>query len=136
MKNNTLTKKLLTCGMLAGPVYVGLWMLQIFIREGYDPTRHDLSLLSNGDLGWIQITNFLVSGFLVILGAVGFHRAMQKGKGRIVGPLLLGLATTSLMLWRKSFVPGWVLHTVCNFLGPFLASQAPAIYHELRLFFL
>jgi len=88
---NTLMKKLLTCGMLAGPLYVGLWVLQIFIRKGYDPSRHDLSLLSNGDLGWIQITNFLVSGLLVILGAAGLRHAMQKGKGRIAGPLLLGL---------------------------------------------
>ena len=75
---NTLMKKLLTCGMLAGPLYVGLWVLQIFIRKGYDPSRHDLSLLSNGDLGWIQITNFLVSGLLVILGAAGLRHGRAR----------------------------------------------------------
>lgn len=91
MKKDTLTKKLLTCGLIAGPVYIGLGVLQGFIREGYDPTKHDLSLLSNGELGWIQITNFLVAGLLVILGAAGLKRAMKIGKGRVWGPLLLGL---------------------------------------------
>ena len=52
----------LTCGMAAGPLYILVGIIQIAIRPGFDPTRHALSLLSNGDLGWIQVSNFLMTG--------------------------------------------------------------------------
>ena len=85
------TRSLLTCGVIAGPLYVALGLIQALIRPGYDPTRHDLSLLSNGGLGWIQIANFVVTGLLVIAGAAGMRRAIQGTRGGTWGPLLLGL---------------------------------------------
>jgi Protein of unknown function (DUF998) len=85
----SLDRSLLTAGALAGPVYVGVGLAQALLRPGFDITRHDLSLLANGDLGWIQIGNFLISGLLVIAGAMGLRRTLQTGQGRIWGPLLL-----------------------------------------------
>ena len=85
------TRKLLTCGIIAGPLYIVLGLLQALIRPGYDPTRHDLSLLSNGDLGWIQIANFVLTGLLVIAAAAGMRRAMRSTRGGAWGPLLIGL---------------------------------------------
>lgn len=85
------TNALLTAGMLAGPLYVLLWAVQAVVREGYDPTRHDLSLLSNGDLGWVQITSFILTGAIVIAGAIGMRRALRGGKGRTWAPILLAL---------------------------------------------
>ena len=32
-------------------------LTQAATRAGFDLTRHPLSALSNGDLGWLQITN-------------------------------------------------------------------------------
>lgn len=86
-----LTKALLTCGSIAGPIYILIGLLQIFIREGFDPTRHDLSLMSIGDLGWIQITNFIVTGVLTILCAVGMRRVLRGERAGTWGPLFLGL---------------------------------------------
>lgn len=86
-----LTKVLLTSGMVAGPLYVILGLIQIAIRPGFDITRHSLSLLSNGDLGWIQILNFLVTGALLIAGAAGMKRVLQSGVGRQWAPLMLSL---------------------------------------------
>lgn len=86
-----LTRTLLTCGVMAGPLYIALGLLQVFIRPGYDVTRHDLSLLSNGGLGWIQIANFLLTGLLVIAGAVGMRSAMGATRGGTWAPLLVGL---------------------------------------------
>jgi hypothetical protein len=84
-----LARILLTAGALAGPVYIGLGLGQAVLRPGFDITRHDLSLLSNGELGWIQIGNFVLSGLLVIAGAVGLRRTLLTGRGRTWGPLLL-----------------------------------------------
>jgi hypothetical protein len=85
------TRSLLACGGLAGPVYIVVGAIQMLIRPGFDPTRHDLSLMSNGSLGWIQIANFLVTGLLTIAGAVGMRRAMPSGQGRTWGPLLVAV---------------------------------------------
>jgi hypothetical membrane protein len=83
--------RLITCGILAGPIYVGLGLLQVAIRPGFDITRHALSLLSNGDLGWIQISNFLLTGALLIAGAIGLHRSLTSGRGRTWTPRMLAL---------------------------------------------
>ena len=91
------TKSLLTCGIIAGPLYVILGLIQMVIRPGFDITRHSLSLLANGDLGWIQILNFLVTGVLLIAGAVGVKRALQSGRGSRWAPRMLGLYGLGLM---------------------------------------
>src|SRR5262245_13279505 len=86
-----LTRALLACGVAAGPLYTVVGLIQIFIRPGFDIRRHALSLLSNGDLGWIQIANFEVSGLLVVAGALGMRRALRGSRGETWGPLLLGI---------------------------------------------
>jgi uncharacterized protein DUF998 len=86
-----LTRSLLLGGVLAGPVYVLVGLLQILSRPGFDIRRHALSLMSNGDLGWVQISNFIVTGCLVIGCAVGIRRALSPGRGASWGPLLLGI---------------------------------------------
>ena len=92
-----LTKALLTCGISAGPLYIIAGLIQMAIRPGFDITRHSLSLLANGDLGWIQILNFLLTGLLLIAGAVGVKRALQSGPGSKWAPLMLGLYGLGLM---------------------------------------
>src|SRR5688500_19674775 len=86
-----LTKALLTCGISAGPLYIILGLLQMAIRPGFDITRHSLSLLVNGDLGWIQTLNFLITGILLVAGAVGVKRTIQTGRGSRWAPRMLGL---------------------------------------------
>lgn len=82
---------LLTLGVIAGPLYVVTGGAQAMLREGFDPRRHALSLLSNGSLGWIQIANFLTTGVMVIACAVGLKLALTSGPGRTWGPLLLAV---------------------------------------------
>jgi len=86
-----LTKALLTCGIVAGPLYIILGLIQMAIRPGFDITRHSLSLLANGELGWIQTLNFLVTGVLLLAGAVGMKRALQSGPGYKWAARMLGL---------------------------------------------
>lgn len=83
------TKSLLGYGVLAGPLYMAVVLVQALTRDGYDLTRHDASLLANGGLGWIQITNFFVTGAMTIAAAVGMRRAMAAGPGAKWGPRLV-----------------------------------------------
>lgn len=85
----TLTRALLLAGALAGPIYLSLGLAQALTRPGFNLTRHDLSLLGNGDLGWIQIGNFLLSGVLVVAGAFGLRRTLRSRQGNTWGPMLI-----------------------------------------------
>ena len=86
-----LTRVLLICGLIAGPFYIVAGLIQALTRPGFDLLRHDLSLLANGDLGWIQITNLVLTGLLVGACAVGTRRSLPAGPGRSWGPILLGV---------------------------------------------
>jgi hypothetical protein len=82
--------RLLTCGIVAGPLFLLVWALQAFTRDGFDPGRHPLSLLSLGDLGWIQIANFVVTGALLVACSVGMRPVLRPGRGSTWGPVLIG----------------------------------------------
>lgn len=76
------TKKLLLAGMIAGPFFIVVSLVQAFTREGFDWIRHPASLLSLGGLGFIQIANFVITGVLFIACAVGLKRIVTAGVGR------------------------------------------------------
>ncbi len=79
--NTTSARTLLTCGAIAAPLWAAVSLAQAATRPGFDLTRHPLSALSNGSLGWLQIVNFLVAGVLSVLGAAGLRAAMHGAVG-------------------------------------------------------
>ena len=91
------TRALLGCGIVAGPLYVVTGLAQALTRDGFDLRRHSLSLLSNGDLGWIQISNLVASGLLTVLSAVGLWRTLHPGRAGTWGPILLGIYGSGLV---------------------------------------
>jgi uncharacterized membrane protein YhaH (DUF805 family) len=97
------TGLLLSCGVVAGPLYLAVAAAQAVARDGYDITRHPLSLLSLGELGWIQVANFVLSGLLFVAGAVGTRQALRGGRGETWVPRLLGVFGGSLV-WGGVFV--------------------------------
>src|SRR5580700_138809 len=69
------TRRLLWCGVAAGPVFVTAFLLEGAVRDGYRPLRHPVSSLGLGSRGWIQAGNFTVTGTLFLAGAAGLTRA-------------------------------------------------------------
>jgi Protein of unknown function (DUF998) len=82
---------LLIAGIAAGPLFIGAVLIQSLTRSGYDLMRVPLSLLSLGDLGWIQKANFIVTGLLVIACSVGMRRLLHPGRSGTWGSLLIGI---------------------------------------------
>jgi hypothetical protein len=93
-------RNLLYCGIIAGPLllFIASSLISAFTRTGFDLARHPISLLSLGSLGWIQIANFVVSGILYVLGAVGQRAALRGSRGGSWGPLLVGLSGVGLII--------------------------------------
>jgi hypothetical protein len=92
------TSRLLACGIVAGPLFLTVGLAQAFTRDSYDLSRHPLSLLSLGDLGWVQIANFVVTGGLFLACAVGMRRVLHPGRAGTWGPLLVGGLGTGLIM--------------------------------------
>ena len=105
---------LLICGAIAGPLYVAVSLTQALLRPGFDLTRHPWSLLANGPAGWVQMTNLIVTGLLVVLAAVGFSRAVSIGTGHRAIPILLGIFGAGMIgagIFRADPMAGFPLGT-------------------------
>ncbi|MCG5431133.1 DUF998 domain-containing protein [Mycobacterium sp. MYCO198283] len=107
------TKSLLGYGVIAGPCYVLVAAVQAATRDGFDPTRHAVSQLANGSVGWIQVANFLVTGAMTVAAAVGIGRALRPDpRSRWAAALLtcygVGLIAAGLLRADPSdgFPPG------------------------------
>jgi Protein of unknown function (DUF998) len=108
------TKSLLGYGVIAGPFYVVVSLAQALTRDGFDLTRHPWSLLANGELGWIQVANFTVTGAMLVAFAVGLRRALAGGRGgrwapRLIGAFGVGMALSALVFRAdpaQGFPPG------------------------------
>src|SRR5262245_472144 len=104
--------RLLRWGVVAGPFYLAVGLGQAFIREGFDFSRHPLSVLANGPGGWIQTANFVVTGLLVIAAAVGFGRVPGR-KARALTLFLgaFGLAMIVAAVFPADPVDGFPIGT-------------------------
>jgi hypothetical protein len=107
-----LTRSLLGYGVLAGPFYLAVGLVQALVREGFDFSRHPLSVLANGPGGWVQTANFLLSGAMVLAAAVGFARALRphsRAAGWILG--CFGLSMVVAAIFRADPVDGFPVGT-------------------------
>lgn len=85
-----LTRLLLLCGAIAGPLFLFTVLIQDYTRPGFDPRLDPLSLLSLGNWGWVQIVNFVLAGVLNLLYAIGLWRQLHTGRAGTWGPILIG----------------------------------------------
>jgi len=95
-RSDAATRTLLRCGILAGPFYLALGLIQGKLRDGFDLARHPLSLLAVGPGGWVQTANFVLTGLLVLAAAVGFARALASGSRTV--PWLVGAFGLSMIV--------------------------------------
>jgi hypothetical membrane protein len=91
------TRTLFACGVIGGPLFVFVFLIEGATRAGYDPLRHPVSSLALGDWRWTQIANFVVAGLLTVAFAVGLRRAFRPPKGSTWGPLLVGVWAVGLL---------------------------------------
>lgn len=86
-----LDRTLLACGVASTTVFYALAALQLALRPSYDIRTQPISFLALGELGWIQVANFLLTGALALAGALGLRRALHGQRGGTAGPILAGL---------------------------------------------
>jgi hypothetical protein len=82
---------LLAGGIATGPLFLGAGLIQGLSRDGFDFTRNAISQLSLGDLGWIQMTSFLLTGALATACAIGIRRTLYGRPGGTWAPRLVAV---------------------------------------------
>lgn len=90
MSGRISTGHLLLSGIVGAILFPVAVLLQALLRDGFDLATHPLSMLSLGPMGWIQITNFIVTGVLFLGFAIGLRRALGTSRGGTWGPRLFG----------------------------------------------
>ena len=142
-RGSAITRSLLGWGVVAGPFYVVVGLVLAVTRPGFDLGRHSLSLLTLGDLGWLQQTNLVLTGLMAITAAVGILRAVRNGRGLAMGALVVvygaGLILSAVFTPDPvaGFPPGstegafslsGILHLLFGALG-FISIAAAAFAH-------
>ena len=85
------TRLLLACGAIAPLLNIVVLLILGATRPGYNAWLIPDSSLELGAGGWIQISNYIVSGVLLLAFAIGLRRVLRTGRGSTWGPILLGL---------------------------------------------
>jgi Protein of unknown function (DUF998) len=91
------TKALIACGAIGGPLFIAAFLVEGTTRDGYDPVRQPVSSLALGQRGWTQRANFIATGLLMLACSRGLHRQQVRQRDgsrwspRLVGAYGVGL---------------------------------------------
>ena len=111
-RDAAITRSLLGYGVLAGPFYLAVSLIQAFVREGFDLSRHALSILANGRGGWVQTANLALSGLMVIAAAIGFRRVLgPKTRGLTLFLGAFGASMVAAAIFRADPMDGFPIGT-------------------------
>ena len=94
---DTKTKSLLWCGAIACPLFIITVLIEGATRSDYNSFLFPLSSLSIGDFGWIQISNFIVTGILILVFSIGLRLVFNSATAKFRGSLLIGLVGIGLI---------------------------------------
>src|SRR5262249_24222940 len=76
-------------GMIGSALFVGVVVLEGFLRPNFNWLGTAVSEHSLGPCGWIHVVNFIVVGFLFLAFARGVAEEIREGKSSKLGPLFL-----------------------------------------------
>jgi hypothetical protein len=73
------------------PVFVLIVLIDSFVHPAYNQMTDYVSELSRGQLGWLQVANFLICGVALLGFAAGIRWAVRPGPGSVGGAVLFVL---------------------------------------------
>jgi len=81
-------KLLIACGFAAPIVFVATFLIEGATRPGYDAWAEFVSLLSLGSDGWMQVANFIASGWLLLGFSIAVYQAVRIGAAPKPAPIV------------------------------------------------
>ena len=87
----------LFAGAVGPPLFVLVFLVDGLVHPAYNAVTDFVSELSRGELGWLQILNFVVFGAAMIVFAAGIRWGTRRAAGSVAGPPLFALIGASLV---------------------------------------
>ncbi len=78
-------------GIVGTVFFVAVFMVEGWLREDFDAFRMYISELALGPRGWIQITNFIIFGILLLFFTISIVGKFKGIKGSRIGPILIAI---------------------------------------------
>jgi hypothetical protein len=122
------TRLLLACGAIGPLLNIVVLLVLGATRPGYNAWQIPDSSLELGMGGWIQITNYLVTGSLLLGFAIGLRLLLRTGRGSTWGPILLGI-------YGLTFIVTGIFVTDPVLGYPPGVSSTPTVYGTLHTLF-
>ena len=91
-------RQLAWAGIIGPTLFVGIFMLEGWLRPSYEPLKMYVSELSLGLRGWIQIANFVVFGLLLLVFTRAVAAEFQSGKASRGGIILLTILAICFLI--------------------------------------
>jgi hypothetical membrane protein len=85
-------------GAIGPSLFVLVFLIEGWLRPGYDPAADYVSALSLGARGWVQVTSFMIVGVCLLLFTAAVSREFLQGAALRGGPLLLTSIGVGLLL--------------------------------------
>ena len=98
MKQNSIIRNTALAGIFGSALFVMVFTIEGWLRPGYDACSMYVSALSLGPRGVVQITNFIVSGLLMLIFGRGLAIAFRKANTSQAGPVLLTIVAAGMFL--------------------------------------
>jgi hypothetical protein len=121
MVNSRVAAWLLSGGVIGAILFVGAFLIAGWTRPGYDPTSMYLSYLSLGPGGSLLRVMTMVSGLLMVAGAIGLRGVLRTGRAARLGPILIGLCGLGVVVagilvpdFARGYPPGTPLGPPVN----------------------
>ena len=112
---------MLRAGVIAGPFYVLVSLIEILLRDDFDPRRHAWSELAAGPYGWVHVTTLILSGVLVVAGAAAWRRHLRSRAWALLTVYGLSLVAAGIFVADPAgtTTPTWhgLLHLAAGGIG-------------------
>jgi hypothetical membrane protein len=123
-------KLLVACGFAAPILFIGTFLIEGATRPGYDPWAEFVSLLSLGSDGWMQVANFLASGWLLLAFSVAVLHAVRVRAAPRLAPIVfstmgLGLVAAGAFATDAAETP-LTLHGELHYVATALVAASMA----------
>jgi hypothetical membrane protein len=88
----------LLAGVIGPPLFVVVFFVDGLIHPAYNPVTDFVSELSRGELGWLQITNFLIFAVAMLVFATGIRWGTHRSAGSAAGAALFAIIAAGLIV--------------------------------------
>jgi hypothetical protein len=94
----TKTRRSLACGVAGALLFIAVVLVNGVVKPDYDPVRDFVSEGAIGRGGWLQITNFVISGALLTVFSFGLRRTVSRWTAWLVRTSAISLVAAGVFV--------------------------------------